>query len=670
MPVTCEPMTESMGHISLEEQSDKSGQFQHGRISNEKFEVAKTAETKIQPTSAPKENSLHREKFEILRLDHQRLVQEKAQVEEELRITKGDCQAVRQKLKFCQTRLEETSTESEELRKQTASLTLQLHAGMTKPKVKSKVVLSQGAAGQSSRMVLQPAMFAGLLEAVSVEKFQVAQGLLASCIKLFEMPYESLRQTLTTKAGHQWELNKDFEIIGDGPFNRKLDGLLEGSCSLVFRIRHVKFGVLVLKMMNNLINMLQSSHGVGFSGTPWLRAQFGAEHDVPLTLPPSPYVLPVIHHYQGSTASFHQYLKFLVPQQFDVPLEMASTTTFLVMPEYETTLEKWIIEQKRQYSIPPFGVEEWEYLLIIYQLLCGIHHLITNSVVHRDLKASNILMSGWEVVIADFGFARRVIKSANSACQSHDKHKQIESGYGLDANNAAVSRTNSLSSLPVQRQQLKPTAAVEFVEKTQVFAGNAHAWAPELARWSRSGPPNTATTQLTLLDIYAKSDTFAIGRMFFNLLREPPSSSPNSNSWNDEFPGSSMAKPHYSNSEIPELPSCYSNSLHSLLKNMVLNEPSARKETLTLIHVVGLMLWGPPSNTPLMSVDDCCQWILKEQLEMAMCEDNDYSSLSLAGQSLTSRQFSIELKKRFVCEAQPQVLWNAFKTLALFSSCV
>ena len=599
-------------------------------------------------------------------------MQEKSQAEEELYQTKGDLQAVRQKLVFCQSRLEETTVEREGLRHQVTSLTSQLSTAKGKHWTKSKECFSE--VKQGSHKALQPAVIAGLLGAVSVDRFKIAQTLLTPYIERFQPQHVNLQQALLQQANQPWELNREFEIIGEGPFNRQPDGQFEGSCSLVFRIRHAKYGVLVLKMMNNLINMLRGGHGIGFSATPWLRTQFGAEHDIPLTLPPSPYILPVLHHYKGSTAPFHQYMKYLIPQGFNVPLEMAGMTTFIVVPEYETTLAKWMAQQKRRYPQPPFGVEEWEYLLILYQLLSGVHHLIDYGVVHRDLKAANILKSGWEVVIADFGLARRITKTVESPTQVVHKLNQMGSGSRHDAIKASAVQTNSefvptISPLSMPpKGQLSSVTSLQFVEKNQAYAGNAHAWAPELARWSRSGPPSTNTIKhLTLLDIYAKSDTFAIGRMFFNLLRESRSSSPNGSSWDDDFPASSTTKPHYSDSEIPTLPPCYSAALRSLLTNMVLDEPAARKESLTLSNVVGLMLWGPRGQMSLTSVDDCSQWLLREQFEMAMLEVDGYQVLALAGQTLTSQQFSTELKKRFICESHPQALWDAYKTLVLFS---
>jgi serine/threonine protein kinase len=612
------------------------------------------------------EDALHREKFEVLRADHQRLVQEKHQAEEELYQTKGDLQAVRQKLVFCQSRLEETTVEREDLKQQVTSLTSQLASAKRKSATNSKECFNE--IKQASHKVLQPAMIARLLEAVPVDRFRIAQTLLTPYIEKFQPLHVNLQQALIQQANQPWELNREFEIIGEGPINREPDGQFEGSCSLVFRIRHAKYGILALKMMNNLINMLCGGHGIGFSATPWLRTQFGAEHDIPLTLPLSPYILPILHHYKGSTAPFHQYMKYLIPQGFDVPLEMAGMTTFIVVPEYDTTLARWMTQQKIRYPQPPFGVKECEYLIILYQILSGVHHLLENSVVHRDLKAANILMSGWEVVIADFGLARRITKTIESPTQAVPRLNQTGSGSGYDTVTPVQTNSESVPTIFSLSVSLNKGQLLQFVEKNQVFAGNAHAWAPELTRWSRTGPPSTNTIQhLTLFDVYAKSDIYAIGRMFFNLLRESRSSSPSGSSWDDDFPATSATKPHYSNSEIPRLPPCYSTALCSLLTNMVLDEPEARKDTLTLINIVGLMLWGPLGQTSLKSVDDCSQWLLKEQFEMAMIEVDDYQAMALAGQPLTSQQFAIELKKRFICESHPWALWDAYKTLTLFT---
>ena len=48
-----------------------------------------------------------------------------------------------------------------------------------------------------------------------------------------------------------------------------------------------------------------------------------------------------------------------------------------------------------------------EFLIFLYQMLCGIKHLHSAGIIHRDLKPSNIVVrSDCTLKILDFGLAR------------------------------------------------------------------------------------------------------------------------------------------------------------------------------------------------------------------------------------------------------------------------
>jgi hypothetical protein len=72
----------------------------------------------------------------------------------------------------------------------------------------------------------------------------------------------------------------------------------------------------------------------------------------------------------------------------------------------------------------------------------------------------------------------------------------------------------------------------------------------------------------TLQQIYEKADAYAVSRMFYSLLR--------SDGEGDIFPQSSVNRPHYEESEIPELSKCYPDGLRHILHNLVLDDPVQR----------------------------------------------------------------------------------------------
>lgn len=74
-------------------------------------------------------------------------------------------------------------------------------------------------------------------------------------------------------------------------------------------------------------------------------------------------------------------------------------TMCLVMPKYDYTLHKYLVDQK------PTNQDK---MLILAQLLEGVAHLVENYEAHRDLKADNILLMVDKnccprLVITDFG---------------------------------------------------------------------------------------------------------------------------------------------------------------------------------------------------------------------------------------------------------------------------
>lgn len=58
-----------------------------------------------------------------------------------------------------------------------------------------------------------------------------------------------------------------------------------------------------------------------------------------------------------------------------------------------------------KYTDPNYQFSELSLKNVTRQILCGLYHLHTNGIVHRDIKPQNILISYKIVKIADFGLA-------------------------------------------------------------------------------------------------------------------------------------------------------------------------------------------------------------------------------------------------------------------------
>lgn len=198
-------------------------------------------------------------------------------------------------------------------------------------------------------------------------------------------------------------------------------------------------------MMINLIDMETSNHGEGQSFHSFLFRHFSPEYDIPLKLPPHKNIIQVLHFYNGSTELFKKFLPLVTPSDFHKPIDMANQTTFMIMKEFPLTLFSFMVRQHMQLLEPPYGLNNEFYLLLLYQLLSAIDHLLMHGVVHRDIKADNVFIDETlRVVLGDFGFARR-----------------LQNPDGSD---------------------------IPFTSCDQVLAGNVHAWAPEMVKMSNGGP--------------------------------------------------------------------------------------------------------------------------------------------------------------------------------------
>lgn len=216
------------------------------------------------------------------------------------------------------------------------------------------------------------------------------------------------------------------------------------------------------QMMINLINLEATKHGDGCSMKSFLRYNFGSEYDIPWRLPSHPNIINVRHHYDGSTANFQHFMGLIIPESIDVPIEMARRTTFLVVDEYPTTLMAFIEKWK-----PVFGLNITFVLHLLYQLLSAVYFLQKNSVAHRDIKADNVFLDNkLRPILGDFGFAFRL--------------------RGSDGKPILLSSPD------------------------EAFAGNSHAWAPELSRLSQEKTIPTSQHAVSSFSVLSENNTFNI----------------------------------------------------------------------------------------------------------------------------------------------------------------
>ncbi|XP_076468505.1 LOW QUALITY PROTEIN: uncharacterized protein LOC143299204 [Babylonia areolata] len=517
--------------------------------------------------------------------------------------------------------------------------------------------------------------------------------------------------------GREWTEGREFQLLDSTPVNCPSDGQRRGSCSLVFRIRHQGHKYM-LKMLTNLINLSYEGHSQGRSLDAHLLHCFGTEFHAPLLLHAHPNVVRVRHHYQGDTGRFARYLPLLMPPSLDVPVEMASRTTFLVLEHYPLCLQTFMerfwrergkgrgrkgrgkeeevaVARDQHYKFPKdktqqqqqqqpslvacggaggvgvgstitrdeAGIEEEEedgedppqlhpnafqhqhqdhdndeeeeekeenlekhlpphhhlqdqreeqqfFLQMVYQLLSAVDYLQRHEVVHRDIKADNVFLD-WRLrpVLGDFGLARTLRGPGGQAPAS-------------------------------------------FTDRSQVLAGNSHAWAPELCRWSRADP-STLSQPVTLKDIYSKADGFAVARMFYHLFhRHHPDNDDNGdndadddddgNSSRDErFPTSTLQHPHYPDSAVHLLPAPVSPGLAHVLRSLLLDDPSTRPSVRQALCRVGVLLCKP--DVTLTSEEEAEAFCVSQLLALsaecppAVSQPEDETLLTVA-QSVTANQ--------------------------------
>ena len=299
-------------------------------------------------------------------------------------------------------------------------------------------------------------------------------GVLSNIAKSIKSPWPTESKDDVADSKKDWIFGDDYVLVSNTPLNVQNFQDREGSCSLVFKILHQRYGPIVLKMMVNLLN--ESDHDTGQSGTVFLKKHFSAEHTIPISLSYHPNIVQMLHCYNSTTTPFKRFLPLLVPSGLDVEIDMASRTSFFAMPEYPFSLKNYVnkfIEQKVKLGLTNrnrMNDELHLIVLLLLQCLFVLKHLEKHNVVHRDIKLDNIMLrhSG-QVILIDFGM-----------------------------------------SVQLYNQDGSPIIATD---RNDIVAGNPVAWSPEISHHhhSFSGP-------VPFSSIYRKSDLFTLGKTFCSVL--------------------------------------------------------------------------------------------------------------------------------------------------------
>ncbi|XP_060073543.1 uncharacterized protein LOC132553326 [Ylistrum balloti] len=406
----------------------------------------------------------------------------------------------------------------------------------------------------------------------------------------------------------EWFPGKDYSVIGVRPTSLLLAGQKEGYYSLVFQIKH-KGQLRILKMKVNLVNMETGSTSPEYSIEHFLTNTFDSEHQLPMTLNEHLNIIKLRHSFTGQTEKFQKYFS-LAPVKFDLPVEISSRTTFLVFDHFSESLKSLCTNFRHNHPEPPFGLDTMFVLQLLYQMLSAVYFIRKNGVIHRDIKAENVLFDTClRPVLANFGMARLT-----------------------EGNN--------------------------FTNGGEVYAGNVQAWAPELTRWKHEGPPRSNGENVSLKEIYSKSDAYAVSRMFYSLLLPSVEAI--------AFPQSSRKRPHYENSEIPEFPSTYPAGLRFVLRNQVLDDPVDRMTDRKAMLYVGMLMFPPSAGEVAMetqSAQYCQARILKLLSFDSNARQTDIHSGPLLSMLESVNRLKPEIEADFLYKITPEEFWEIYQDL-------
>ena len=191
-------------------------------------------------------------------------------------------------------------------------------------------------------------------------------------------------------ASKSLQRNSFFTLIGDimpenqgdeatrgliKPLNLLSNGTMEGVNSIIFKA-NVENSNVVIKCMIPL------SDGYGYEGH-FSSQEF--EFSIPMSLPPHPNVIPILHQFTASSVLVYPWISKDLRDINDQIRKMNGKgiikrqTTYVVLDYYPSTLRR--MKQQREGKF-----NEMELMLIALQLFKGVSHLSEHKVAHRDLK--------------------------------------------------------------------------------------------------------------------------------------------------------------------------------------------------------------------------------------------------------------------------------------------
>ena len=320
------------------------------------------------------------------------------------------------------------------------------------------------------------------------------------------------------------------------------------------------------------------------------------------SLPPHPNVAAAVHMFVGPCANVSVYLKRLRPPPMGpgTPCYVYAPTwkraEHIFLHSYDLTLGRYFAEQKLKHPQPPYGMCEEEILVTLSQVLLGVAHLNRHHLLHcaispeciHYLKRENLL------VVGDLG-------GAISLCNLREESLRM--------------------------------ALWDLSERGVLYV------APEVRCivHERDGhfPPSY---DLSLF--VSKSDSFAVGRMMYELFRAD---------------SCLLDWEHMAESELPSL-SYFSPQFNRILRGLVAYNPTKRTPASQGAFNCLALLFGPHTGR-VQSAEDCHKWMFSESMEL-------YMHPVLKGCVEDMVDTKSKLHYMYLAMADPEKVWEACQFLS------